>query len=204
MKHQGTRILETERLVLRRFCATDAQAMFDNWANDPEVTRFLTWQPHQGIDVTRSVLSDWIRAYERSSFYQWAICLRKTDEPIGSISVVNCQKDIGSFEIGYCIGRDWWRRGIMSEALQAVIDYLFAEVGALRVCADHDSRNPNSGQVMRHCGMTYEGTLRQACHSNAGVGDMCVHAILRREWEAKRARTAADNRNRPDVGDDSL
>jgi ribosomal-protein-alanine N-acetyltransferase len=184
MKHQGTRILETERLVLRRFCATDAQAMFDNWANDPEVTRFLTWQPHQGIDVTRSVLSDWIRAYERSSFYQWAICPRKTGEPIGSISVVNYQENVSAFEIGYCIGKRWWRQGITSEALQAVIDYLFAEVGALRVCADHDSRNPNSGRVMRHCGMTYEGTLRQACHSNAGVGDMCVHAILRNEWDA--------------------
>lgn len=191
MKHQGTKTLETERLVLRRFRGTDAQAMFDNWANDPEVTRYLTWEPHKSVDVTRNVLSDWIRGYGRPSFYQWAICMRETDEPIGSISVVNCQKNIASFEIGYCIGRGWWRQGITSEALQAVIDYLFVEVGALRVCADHDSRNPNSGRVMRHCGMTYEGTLRQACHSNAGIGDMCVHAILRGEWEAQRARAAA-------------
>ena len=109
------------------------------------------------------------------------------DVPIGSISVVNLDENICSFEIGYCLGRRWWRQGIMGEALQTVIDYLFAEVGALRVCADHDSRNPNSGCVMQHCGMTYEGTLRQACRSNAGIGDMCVHSILRSEWETSRA-----------------
>lgn len=184
MKHRGTKTLETERLVLRRFRAGDAQAMFGNWAHDPEVTRYLTWEPHQSIDVTQGILREWIGSYERPDFYQWAICPRDTNEPVGSISVVNCQENVSALEIGYCIGKRWWRQGITSEALQAVIDYLFAEVGALRVCADHDSRNPNSGRVMRHCGMTYEGTLRQACHSNAGVGDMCVHAILRNEWEA--------------------
>lgn len=190
MRHRGTKTLETERLVLRRFRETDAQAMFDNWANDSEVTCFLTWQPHQSIEVTRSVLRDWIRDYGRSDSYQWAICLRETDEPIGSISVVGFQENVSAFEIGYCIGRGWWRQGVTSEALQAVVDYLFAEVGALRVCADHDSRNPNSGRVMRHCGMTYEGTLRQACHSNAGIGDMCVYAILRSEWEEQQAHAA--------------
>ena len=160
--------------------------MFDNWACDPEVTRFLTWEPHQSINVTQAVLSEWVSGYEQPDFYQWAICLRETDEPVGSISVVSCQESVCAFEIGYCIGRNWWQQGITSEALQAVIDYLFAEVGALRICADHDSRNPNSGRVMRHCGMTYEGTLRQACRSNAGIGDMCVHAILRSEWEARQ------------------
>ena len=189
MNHQGTKTLETRRLVLRRwrFCAADAQAMFDNWACDPEVTRFLTWEPHQSINVTQAVLSEWVGSYEQPDFYQSASCLRETDEPVGSISVVNCQENVSAFEIGYCIGRYWWRQGITSEALQAVINYLFAEVGALRICADHDSRNPNSGRVMRHCGMTYEGTLRQACRSNAGIGDMYVHAILRSEWEARQA-----------------
>ena len=187
MQHKGTARIDTSRLVLRQFGADDAQAMFDNWASDPEVTRFLTWEPHESLDVSRAILGEWMRGYARPDFYQWAIELRELGQPVGSISVVDVNERVSSFEIGYCIGQRWWRQGITSEALGAVIDYLFAEVGALRICADHDSRNPNSGRVMRRCGMTYEGTLRQACRSNAGIGDMCVHSILRSEWEASRA-----------------
>ena len=183
MDHQGTKRLETERLILRRFVTADAPAMYFNWASDPQVTAFLTWKPHASLDVTRDVLSTWVRDYSRSDFYQWAICLRESNEPVGSVSVVSCREEVSELEVGYCIGQRWWQQGITSEALQAVIDYLFAEVSALRICADHDARNPNSGRVMRHCGMTYEGTLRQACRSNAGIGDMCVHGILRSEWE---------------------
>ena len=183
MQHLGTQRLETERLVLRRFCADDAAAMFANWASDPAVTAFLTWEPHASEEVTRAILADWVHSYERPDSYQWAICLRESNEPVGSISVVSCNENVASFEIGYCIGQQWWRRGITSEALQAVINYLFEQVGALRVCAKHDSRNPNSGRVMRRCGMTHEGTLRQADRSNAGIGDMCVYSILRSEWD---------------------
>lgn len=189
MHHQGTTRIETERLVLRRFVPADAQAMFDNWASDPQVTRYLTWPTHSSVEVSRAVIDEWITGYERPDFYQWAIELRGLGQPIGSISVVQLDEVVGSFEIGYCIGRRWWRQGYTSEALQACIDYLFGEVGALRLCADHDSRNPNSGRVMRHCGMTHVGTLRQAVTSNAGIGDMCVHDILRDEWlQARGAR----------------
>ena len=182
MNHKGTKTLETDRLVLRRFSSGDARTMYDNWASDPEVTRFLTWETHASVEASRQILGQWELDYARNDNYQWAIVPREIDEPIGSISVVRIDEQVSGFEIGYCIGRRWWRQGITSEALHAVIDYLFGEVGALRICADHDSRNPNSGRVMRHCGMTFEGTLRQACRSNSGIGDMCVYSILRSEW----------------------
>jgi ribosomal-protein-alanine N-acetyltransferase len=90
MNHTGTTQLHTERLTLRRFALDDAQAMFDNWASDAEVTRFLTWPAHASVEVTASVLGDWIAQYAQPDFYQWAICLRETGEPVGSISVVSC------------------------------------------------------------------------------------------------------------------
>lgn len=190
MNHTGTVRLETERLVLRRFTPDDARAMLGNWANDAEVTRFLTWPVHDSIDVTAGVLEDWLAQYERPNFYQWAIELRELGEPVGSISVVELREAAESAEIGYCIGRRWWRQGFTSEALQAVIDHLFAGVGALRVCAKHDTHNPNSGKVMRHCGMTYEGTLRQAARNNQGICDVSVYSVLRHEWEEQKRLTA--------------
>ena len=178
MKHLGTKYLETERLILRPFAIEDAQAMFDNWASDPEVTKFLTWPTHASVEISAMVLADWTSHYGEENFYQWAIVPRELGQPIGSIAVVNQKDGMASVEIGYCIGRNWWHRGIMTEALQRVIEFFFREVGANRVEAQHDANNPNSGAVMRKCGMTLEGTLRQAGQNNRGVCDLCVYAIL--------------------------
>ena len=182
MKHCGTQTLETQRLVLRRFTPEDAEAMYRNWASDPEVTEYLTCPPHESPAATRALLEDWAASYARQDYYQWAIVLKENgDEPIGSISAVKVDDDLDAVEIGYCIGKPWWHRGITSEALQAVMDFFFDTVGANRVAACHDRRNPRSGMVMRKCGMRYEGTLRSAVRSDRGLGDACCYALLRED-----------------------
>ena len=181
MKHLGTKTLETPRLILRQFTMEDAQAMYDNWASDPEVTKYLTWPTHGSIDVTRMVLTDWVESYAKDDFYQWGIELKELGRPIGSISTVNLKEAAEKVEIGYCIGSCWWHQGIMSEAMKAVMDFFFDEVGAGRVEARHDPRNPHSGNVMKKCGMIYEGTLRQADRNNQGICDMVVYSLLASE-----------------------
>ena len=69
----------------------------------------------------------------------------------------------------------------MSEALAAVIDYLFTEVGMNRIAARHDPNNPHSGGVMRKCGMIYEGTTLSSDKNNQGICDAAHYAILRRD-----------------------
>lgn len=179
MNHQGTVVLHTERLVLRPFCLSDAADMFSNWASDPEVTKFLTWPTHKSVQVTEYVLNDWIPHYIEPDYYHWAITLN--DRPIGSMAVVQHDDAVGKAHIGYCIGRQWWHQGIVSEALQRVINFLFDEVGYQRIEARHDPRNPHSGGVMKKCGMKYEGTLRQSDWNNQGVCDACWYAILKSE-----------------------
>ncbi len=182
MKHCGTKQLETDRLILRQFASTDAVAMYRNWACEPEVTKFLTWQTYESAEVAKTVLSDWVESYAKEDFYQWAIVLKENgDEPIGSISIVHIDERISAMEIGYCIGKSWWHRGIMTEALKAVIDLLFDEVGVNRIAGRCDANNPNSGKVMEKCGMTYEGTLRSAGWDNQGVCDMSCYSILKEE-----------------------
>lgn len=181
MKHLGTRTITTERLILRRFTLEDAQAMYHNWASDPDVTRYLTWPAHGSVEITQMVLCDWIADYEKDDFYQWAIELRELGQPIDTISVVSHNDKAQLVHIGYALGRRWWRRGIMTEALQAVMDYLFDEVGVNRIESRHDPRNPNSGKVMRKCGMQYEGTLRQSDWNNQGICDASWYALLAEE-----------------------
>ena len=60
MKHCGTQRIETKRLLLRRFSVDDADAMFRNWASDPEVTKYLTWPAHSSAEVSRAVLESWV------------------------------------------------------------------------------------------------------------------------------------------------
>ena len=108
MKHCGTKYLETDRLILRRFKKEDAEAMYNNWASDNEVTKYLTWPPHSNQEVSQSILDGWVNSYSDDSFYQWAIVLKDNgDKPIGSISAVDIKEKTSMAHIGYCIGRAW-------------------------------------------------------------------------------------------------
>ena len=192
MNHKGTKTIETERLLLRKFREDDAEAAYRNWTSDDKVTEFLRWPTHADLAVTESVLRSWAEESEKPDFYQWAIVLKELGEPVGTISVVEKNDELNLLQIGYCIGSRWWHRGITSEAFSAVIPYLFREVGANRIEAMHDPNNPHSGDVMKKCGLKYEGTLRQADVSNRGVVDASVYSILRDEWEAAQPREAAE------------
>ncbi|MBQ7870604.1 MAG: GNAT family N-acetyltransferase [Oscillospiraceae bacterium] len=183
MQHLGTKSIETERLLLRPFIPEDARAMYDNWASDPAVTKYLTWPVHGSVEVTRAVLARWVADYDRPDFYQWAIVPKDLGAPIGSLSVVSCDEEVEKAEVGYCIGSRWWHQGLTSEALGAVLDFLFDEVGLQRVEARHDPRNPHSGGVMRKCGMQYEGTRCRSDRNQQGLCDESWYAILNTDRE---------------------
>ena len=191
MTHLGTVRLETERLILRRFAASDVEDMFRNWTNDPEVTKFLTWQPHGDISVTREFMKTRLEGYEKSDFYSWAMELKAGGQVVGTIAAVSQQEDIQSVTIGYCLGRAWWNQGYMTEALRAVIGFFFEEVGMNRVESYHDPRNPGSGRVMQKAGMAFEGTLRQADMNNQGLCDEACYAILAGEYENRKGKPNA-------------
>lgn len=182
MTHKGTVRLETKRLILRRYVPEDAQAMFRNWVNDADVTKYLTWQPHGSIDVTRKILLSDISKYENLSHYQWAIVPKSLNEPIGGINVVHIDETCNCLGVAFRISKAWWHQGFAGEALSSVIKFLFEQVGANRIAAQHDTRNPNSGKVMLRCGMSYEGTLRQSGYNNQGVYDATCYAILAEDY----------------------
>jgi len=183
MKHVGTVVIETERLILRPVTLEDAPAMHRNWTGDDQVTKYLTWPTHASVEVTEGFVKYLLGEYEKPDSYSWVIVLKsESPEPVGMISVVNTNEEIDSVEIGYCLGRNWWGRGVMTGALGAVIAFCFDTLGAQRVAARHDTNNPASGAVMRKCGMKHEGTLRRADRNNQGICDAAYYSILREEY----------------------
>lgn len=180
MNHKGTINIETERLLLRRFVKEDALPMYKNWANDSDVTTFLTWQPHENVEVSKNILNMWIDEYKSSDNYNWGIVLKDYGKVIGSIAVVNQSADYDRCEVGYCIGKSFWGKGIMTEALKAVIDFLIKEVGFNRVHAYHHVINKGSGKVMVKAGMKYEGLLREYVKNSKGIYTDCdMYSILK-------------------------
>ena len=89
MRHAGTQEIETPRLLLRRLMPSDAPMMYANWANDPEVTRWLRWTPHKDVAETQELLSAWALLYPNEDYYQWAIVEKATGQVFGSISLYN-------------------------------------------------------------------------------------------------------------------
>ena len=188
MTHKGTKTIETDRLILRKFVEDDAIAAYNNWTSDDKVTEFLRWPTHTDMAITESIINAWIAESVNDDFYQWAIVLKELNEPIGVIGVVDRNESLNMLHIGYCIGSKWWHQGITSEAFSAIIPYLFEEVGANRIESQHDPHNPHSGNVMKKCGLVYEGTLRQADYSNKGIVDACIYSILKGDWTKSNVR----------------
>ncbi len=181
--HKGTETISANRIILRRFELYDAYAMFKNWANDCSVTKFLSWEPHDNVEVTKKIVEQWINEYNNNNIYNWAIELKEIGEVIGGISIVKLEEKYYSCEIGYCMSSMYWGKGIMSEALNTVINYLFSEVGFNRIEAKYDTKNVASGKVMAKSGMKYEGTLRQVkLRNNEEFYDLAVYSILKNDW----------------------
>ena len=145
------------------------------------MTEYLTWKTHKDADDSRAILKKWIRDYKYRDYYQWAIVPKNSTEPIGCIAAVDLDDETSCVQIGYCLGKTWWRQGIMTEALRAVIRFFFEETGARRIEGRHDVKNPHSGMVMQKCGMRYEGTLRGAGRNNQGICDVCVYGLLQED-----------------------
>lgn len=173
MNHVGTQRIETERLVLRPFVLEDAQAMYDNWASDDEVTRFLTWPTHESVEVTRQVVRGWTQL--PPDRYEW--CVEIGGEPMGSLGTVHTDEETGTIEIGYCLSRKCWGQGYMPEAVRAVIRFLFDTVGANRIIAKHDLENPKSGRVMEKAGMSFLEVRRAGVVNHLGARDVAVRYV---------------------------
>lgn len=183
VKHVGTKDIKTENLILRKFKIDDVTEMFNNWAKDPDNVKFLTWQVHENIDTTKKVLSEWVDDYKKDTTYKWGIVLKENGELIGDISVNLLLEQEDCCEIGYVLSKKYWNRGFMTEALKAVINYLFKEANFNRIQLRHHLDNKGSGRVMQKAGMQFEGVLRESVKVYTGqYCDTAIYSILHREW----------------------
>lgn len=156
MKLNNTPTLETERLILRKFTKDDIQAIYDIYS-DQEVNRFLPWFPVKTMEEAREVFEEhYAHIYNQPRGYRYAVCLKGENVPVGYVHVGTDD----SFDLGYGLRKEFWRRGLMTEAAKAVIGQVKRD-GFPYLTATHDVENPHSGDVMRKLGMQYEYTYEE-------------------------------------------
>ena len=176
-------ILETERLILRKLTMRDAQDIY-NYGRDPLVAKHVLWDAYTSVYDARGYLRFMLRKYRMGEPASWGIEWKATRQIIGTIGFMWIQHDNSSAEVGYSLSRVFWNQGIMTEALQELIRYGFRSLNLNRIEAQHETDNPASGAVMRKCGMTKEGTLRQRLFNKGKYVDVDIYSILRKEYKA--------------------
>lgn len=170
---------ETERLVLRKPRMDDARAMFEGWTQDQEVTRYLTWRPHERIEQTQEFVQGCIRAWQGETRFPYVITLKGTGEVIGIIDPRIEGPKVG---IGYGAARAYWGKGYVPEATRAIIEWAFQQPSIYRVYATTDVENVASRRVMEKAGMQCEGILRRyILHPNISDSprDSYIYAITK-------------------------
>lgn len=145
-------ILITNRCILRKVRKEDAEPMFDNWANDKEVTKYLTWNPHENVENTKQIINQWLKEEDDPRTIRFIITLKDSDEPVGSIDIVRYIDD--NPEIGYCLSKKYWNQGIMSEVCKAFVKYLF-DIGFKKIYINAMEDNIGSNRVIEKCGFKF-------------------------------------------------
>ena len=166
--------IETERLILRPWREDDAGELF-RWASDPEVGPCAGWPPHKDVEDSRNVLRTILIKPDT-----WAVTLRGSDEPVGSIGFFPTDYGEGEKqpEIGYWIARPLWGKGYIPEAVRALVGLCFAD-GAEAVWCAHYVRNMRSRRVIEKCGFVFRG--EKETRMQTGETRLCRYYSIRRE-----------------------
>ena len=173
--------ITSDRLHLREIRPTDAEAFF-SLKSDLEVTSSYGREPHQTIEDTKAWVQLLQDSYSRRAGIMWCVTLKDQDVAIGSCVFWNFDEDFHCGELGYELNRAHWRKGIMAEALSAVIAYGFNDLGLHRIEANPLGHNAPSANLLLKLGFTLEGTLRERCLFRGQYFDQLFFGLLEDEW----------------------
>lgn len=151
--------INTDRLLLRKPMMEDAAPIFELYAQDPEVIRYLTFKPHQSINDTKTFLKKCLNSWKKNTSFPWTIIRQNDKQLLGMLEIVNIEQS--GIQLGYVLAQPFWGKGYMTESLIKIIDWSLKQRDIFRVWAVCDLENIASARVMEKAGMQKEGTLRR-------------------------------------------
>ena len=178
--------LQTARLLLRKPRPDDASQIFEKYGQDVEVTRYLMWPPHRDLRDAEAAVQRFLDGWEHGTHFTWLIFDRETGELAGSIAA---RTDESGVNLGYLLARAFWGRGLMAEAIEAVVLWAFDDSSILRIWAVCDVENRASARVLAKTGFVCEGVLNEySLHPNISAipRDCYSYAQTRQSWANRR------------------
>ena len=179
-------VLTTERLVLRAIAARDVDAVFE-LESDPVAMRYWSRPPMRERAEAEASVARSLTFFPERVGLKWVLARREDDRMLGHASLFDFVEPSDRAEIGYGLARAHWGRGLMHEALVAVVDHAFGPLGLRRLEADTDPRNAASNRALERLGFTREGVLRERWKVGDEISDTFLFGLLAREWRARRA-----------------
>lgn len=175
-------VIESERLRLRRMKRGDAKVMFRYWS-DPEVTRYMNVPPFTSVEEAWDMINLLNGLSESEDAMRFGIELKEEGKLIGSCGY-NVWELSGSYrgEIGYDLGREYWGRGYMSEALRMLLAYGYDTMGLNRIEALVEPENSGSRKLLLSFGFKEEGLLREYQQTEKGFVNLLMYSLLKKEY----------------------
>ena len=173
-------VLETENLVLRPIGPEDARDLLAIFG-DPRVMRYWSSPAFEGLEDARRLIEEIAWGLEDCDLLECGVTVRGRDRVVGTCTLHRIDREHKRAEIGYSLAREAWGRGLMTEALSALIRHAFRDLDLHRLEADVDPRNDPSIRLLERLGFRREGLLRERYRVNGEVQDSLMFGLLRRE-----------------------
>jgi [ribosomal protein S5]-alanine N-acetyltransferase len=174
------------RVALRWLTESDADALFGIFSN-PTVMRFWSTPPMSDVAQARKLVADIHEGFRTRHLFQWGVVRLDDDQVIGTCTLFAINQSQGRAEVGYALGHAFWGHGYMKEALTALVDFAFGELGMRRLEADVDPRNAGSLHAVERLGFRREGVLRERWKVNGELQDSVMLGLLSHEWRTGAA-----------------
>ncbi|MBZ0113487.1 MAG: GNAT family N-acetyltransferase [Thermoanaerobaculia bacterium] len=170
--------------MIRALDERDLDALLEIWG-DPSVMRYMAHPPLADRAATADFLAGIDQGWREKTLFQWGVAWRENGEVIGTVTLAELEWTHRRAEIGFALARRHWRRGVMGEAVRAVLDYAFGPLGLHRIEADTDPRNQASMSLLEGLGFLREGFQRERYFDLGEIQDAMMFGLLAREWRER-------------------
>lgn len=185
MNEQSLPVITTPRLSLRWISEDDVDSLFEIFS-DPQVVRYWAFGPLANRDAAAAMQREIAESNLKDTLWKWGLALRDDNRVIGTATLFNLSLSNGRAEIGYAMGRAFWGKGYMNEALTALVVYAFETLKLRRLEADVDPRNAASIRTLERLGFQREGFLRERWHVEGEIQDAYFYGLLKHEWDSRK------------------
>ncbi len=174
--------IETKRLILRTLTETDIPFLLSHFSKN-EINEYSSAENLNSLREAREFYEKYIAP--RPELFRLGIILKESGELVGTLGLYGIDHANMRAVVGYDLVKEFWGKGLMTEALRALVDYGFEQIGLNKIEATADTNNLRSLRVVERCGFRKEGVLRQKSYYKGAFHNEAVYSMLKYEWNKK-------------------